>query len=187
MDVTSLDNRIVELEVYNEESLMTLQDNAIGEGRATFLNFKKNNSGTVDRTEIDRGIEKFELFSSGKYHLDIVSCSEINNRKHSTVCEIIFAEQTMGLYEAKIYSLLKCYQKKRKACYCELCFFLSEVNNYGLTEKICRRYKTKGTPQYPIQEAPIDCEYFSLNRTLVANIERDPTDVTVIEREFKPV
>ena len=187
VDVTSLDNRIVELEVYNEKSLMTLQDNAIGEGRATFLNFKKNNSGTVDRTEIDRGIEKFELFSSGKYHLDIVSCSEINNRKRSTVCEIIFAEQTMGLYEAKIYSLLKCYQKKRKACYCELCFFLSEVNSYGLTEKICRRYKTKGTPQYPIREAPIDCEYFSLNRTLVANIERDPTDVTVIEREFEPI
>ena len=122
------------------------------------------------------------LFSSGKYHLDIVSCSEINNRKRSTVCEIIFAEQTMGLYEAKIYSLLKCYQKKRKACYCELCFFLSEVNSYGLTEKICRRYKTKGTPQYPIREAPIDCEYFSLNRTLVANIERNPTDVKLTLR-----
>ena len=76
MDVTSLDYRIVELEVYNEESLMALQDNAIGEGRATFLNFKKNNSGNVARAEIDRGIEKFELFSSGKYHLDIASCSE---------------------------------------------------------------------------------------------------------------
>ena len=117
----------------------------------------------------------------------MVSCSEINNRKRSTVCEIIFAEQTMGLYEAKIYALLKCYQKKRKACYCELCFFLSEVNIYGLTEKICRRYKTKGTPQYPIREAPIDCEYFSLNRTLVANIEREYTDVTIIEREFEPI
>ena len=187
VDVTSLDNRIVELEVYNEESLMTLQDNSIGEGRATFLNFKKNNSGTVARTEIDRGIEKFELFSSGKYHLDVVSCSEINNRKRSTICEIIFANETLSPYDAKIYSLLKCYQKKRKACYCELCFFLSEVNSCGITEKICRRYKTKGTPQYPIREAPIDCEYFSLNRTLVANIEREHTDVTIIEREFEPI
>lgn len=102
VDVTSLDNRIVELEAYNEESLMTLQDNAIGEGRATFLNFKKNNSGTVDRTEIDRGIEKFKLFSSGKYHLDIVSCSEINNRKRSTVCEIIFAEQLSAIQFSKL-------------------------------------------------------------------------------------
>ena len=187
VDVTSLDNRIVELEVDDENSLMTLQDNPIGVGRASFLNFKKENSDTVDRGDINRGIEKFELFSSGKYHLDIVSCIEINNRKRSTVCDIIFAENALEPYDARIYSLLKCYQKKRKACYCELCFFLSEVNSYGLTEKICRRYKTKGTPQFPIREAPINCAYFSLNKTLLANIEREFNNIAVIEREYEPV
>ena len=184
VDVTSLDNRIIELEVYDEASLIALQDNSIGCGRASFLNFKKKNAGTVVHGEIKRDIKKFELFSSGKYHLNIVSCSEINNRKRSTVFEIIFADETLSLYNAKICALLKCYQKQRKACYCELCYFLSEVNSYGLTDKICRRYKTKGTPQYPIREAPINCAYFSLNKTLVASIERESKNVAIIERDF---
>ncbi len=187
VDVTSLDNRIIELEVYDEDSLLALLDNPIGGGRALFLNFNKKNAGTVTHEEIDRGIEKFEIFSSGKYHLDIVSCSKINNRKRSTICEIIFADKTLSLYDAKICSLLKCYQKKRKVCYCELCYFLSEVNSYGLTEKICRRYKTKGTPQYPIREAPLDCEFFSLNRVLVENVEGEYKGTTIIEREFEPI
>ena len=187
VDVTSLDNRIIELEVYDEDSLLAMLDNPIGGGRASFLNFSKKNAGTVAHEEIDRGIEKFEIFSSGKYHLDIVSCSKINNRKRSTVCEFIFADKTLGLYDAKIGSLLKCYREKRKVCYCELCYFLSEVNSYGLTEKICRRYKTKGTSQYPMREAPLDCEFFSLNRALVANIEGKYKGTTIIEREFEPI
>ena len=186
VDVTSLDNRIVELEVFDEDSLIALQDKPIGGGSASFLNFKKDNSGTVARGEISRSIEKFELYSSGKYHLDTISCLDINNkRKRSTVCEIIFAGETLSLHDATIYSLLQCYKKKRKACYCELCFFLSEVS--GLKERICKRYKTKGTPQYPMREMPLGCEYFSLNRALVANIEREHNIDSVIEKEIEPV
>ena len=187
VDVTSLENRIVELDVYNEDSLLTLRDKPIGESRATFLNFKKNNSGTVARTEINRGIEKFQLFSSGKYHLDIVPCTQINNRKRSTIYEIFFADSTMNVYDAKDYALLMCYNKKRKACFCELCFFCAEVSGFGMTETICKRYRTKGTPHYPLQTMPVDCPHFSLNRSLVANIERESTIVKVIEREFEPL
>ena len=40
-------------------------------------------------------IEKFELFSSGKCHMGIEYCSEINKRKRSTVFEVIFAKGAM--------------------------------------------------------------------------------------------
>lgn len=187
VDATSLDNRIIELKVYDEDSLVALQDNPIGDGRSSFLNFMKNNDVTVARGEIDRGIKKFQLFSSGKYHLDIVPCTQINNRKRSTIYEIIFADSTMNVYDAKDYALLMCYKRKMKACFCELCFFCVESSSFGMNETICKRYKTKGTPHYPLQTMPMDCPHFSLNRTLVSSIEKVSKDVVIIGREYEPM
>ena len=186
VDATSLDNRIIELEVYDEDSLIALQDNLIGDGRASFLNFKKKNAGTVSHREINRGVEKFQLFSSGKYHLDIVACALLNTRKRSTIYEIIFIGSTMNVHDAKVFSLLMCHNKKKKACFCELCFFCTESSSFGMSETICKRYKTKGTPHYPLKEMPTDCPHFALNRTLVSKIERESKNVVVIEREYDP-
>lgn len=188
VEATSLDNRIIELEVYDEDSLIGLLDEPIGYGgNASFLNFKKNNIATVVREEIDRDISKFQLFSSGKYHLDKVPCTQINNKKRSTIYEIIFSNSTMNVYEAKYYALLMCYKKKRKACFCELCFFCVEVTGYEMTETICKRYRTKGTPHYPMQTMPVDCPHFSLNSALVSNIKMVSKDIVVIERDFDPI
>ncbi len=187
VDATSLDNRIIEIEVFDEDSLVALQENPIGNGRSKFLNFKKNNDVTVAREEIDRGIKKFQLFSSGKYHLNVVPCTQINNRKKSTIYEIIFAGSTRNVYDAKSFALLMCYNKKRKACFCELCFFCAESSSFGMNEKICKRYKTKGTPHYPLQIRPMNCPHFSLNRALVSIIDKGSKDVIVIERDFETI
>ena len=41
----------------------------------------------------NRKILKFSLFSSGKYHIDLVSCNKVNEHKYSTILEYIFIEK----------------------------------------------------------------------------------------------
>ncbi len=186
VDATSLSNRIIELGIDDDWSLDSLQNEPIGDGSSAFVNFKRKNSQVVYRSDIQRGIEKFELFSSGKYHLDKYSCSEISNRKRSTVYEIVFVGEMVDFGDAKLYSLLRCYRQKKKACYCELCFFLAEISSYWMAEKICKRYKTKGTPQYPLSTMPMECQYFSLNRALVSKIDGEYKDIKIVERDYIP-
>ena len=119
--------------------------------------------------------------------MGIEYCSEINKRKRSTVFEVIFAKGAMSIPEARAYSLYKCLNRKKKACYCEICFFCSEINSYGMTEKICKLYKKQGTPHYPLQAMQMDCPHFSLNRSLISYIEREYNDVVVIERDLEPI
>jgi hypothetical protein len=87
----------------------------------------------------------------------------------------------MDVHDAKIYALHKCFNLKLKACYCELCYFLAEYTSYGLTERICKRYKTKGTPRYPLNERPMDCEYFSMNRGLIEKVLKDYDGIKDVE------
>jgi len=184
VDATSMDNRIIEIQLYDEEALGALYNSPLGTHGATFINFRKKNTATATRMEIDRPMEKFELFTSGKCHLDIVTCSQLGNRKRSTVYELVFAGDTMDLRDARIYALYKCYNFKLKACYCELCFFLAEYNSYGLTERVCKRYRTKGTPHYPLSEMPMDCQYFSMNRALIDRIIKDYDGIKDVEVQY---
>ncbi len=181
VDATSTNNRIIIIEVNSNYSLDLLRTAPLGKERSRFLNFKKNKEG-VPRSEINRPIQKFQLYSSGKYYLDTVTCAEVNNRKHSTEYEIIYRSRMLDRYDARIYALNKCFNLKKKACYCELCFFFAEVNSSGLTEMICKRYKTKGTPHYPLKEGVLDCQYFSLNRELIERINRVYADLNVEEK-----
>ena len=184
VDAMSLNNRIIKLEVCYEDSLIALQNKPIGDGRTSFINFKKKNNDTANRRDINREIKKFQLFSSGKYYLDTVPCTQIDNSKRSTICEIIFTKRTMNVSDTRHFALLMCYNKKRKACYCELCYFSAEYLSYGMTETICRRFKTKGTPHYPLQTMPVDCPHFSLNRSLVSSIEKESKSFVVIEKDL---
>lgn len=184
VEATSIENRIVEVQLYDEESLDVLFKSPLGTRGTTFINFRKKNIAAASRTEIERPMEKFELFTSGKYHLGIETCSHIRNRKRSTAYELVFAGDTMDVHDAKIYALHKCFNLKLKACYCELCYFLAEYTSYGLIERICKRYKTKGTPRYPLNERPMDCEYFSMNRGLIEKVLKDYDGIKDVETLF---
>lgn len=179
------DYRIIELEVHDEYSLMCLQNKPIGKYESLFHNFMRNSQETVLCSEIDRGIMKFELFSSGKYHLGIGYCGDINKRKRSTVYEMVFVNEVSNYSDARVYALSRCLSLKKKACYCELCFYSAEINSYGMKETICKLYKTRETPHYPINATYMDCPHFSLNRILLSNIERECKDIVVIERNYE--
>ncbi|MBQ0048400.1 MAG: hypothetical protein KBT33_13015 [Prevotellaceae bacterium] len=186
VDVDTEDYRVIEFRVRNDFSLLKLIDSPIGE-RATFnKQFYRENSKSIPRTEMDREVLKFSLFSSGKYYIDEISCTKFNEHKFSTVLEYVFVDGINIKDEAKRYSLLKCYEQKRKACYCEICWFLVKTSGfYGMSETICKRYKTKGTPHYPLVTMPLDCPYFSIDKDLVSFAQLNYGNVKLIENRFE--
>lgn len=172
VDIDTKEYRVIDIEVSNSDQLLSLLNEPIGHFNSSFLNFKRNNKNTASRSEMDREILKFSLFSSGKYHIDTVSCNKLNEHKCSTILEYIFIEGVHNKYDAKSYSLLRCYLEKRKVCFCEICYFRAKINGfYGMSKTICKRYKTKGTPQFPLEVMPIDCQYFWLDKKIESMLE----------------
>ena len=134
---------------------------------------------------MDRELLKFSMFSSGKYYIDTVSCDRLNEHKHSTVLEYIFIDGVQSKDDAKLYSLMKCYEQKRKVCFCEICWFVAKTNGfYGLSETICKRYKTKGTPHFPLEVMPINCPYFRIDKEIEHKVKLNYDNVKVEEKIY---
>ena len=141
-----------------------------------FRNFKKE-AKVVSTIKSD--MYRFQLLSSGKSFVDKVSCQNIEKRNKKTVLEYFFVHDIDSL-AVRLYSLLKCYEEGRKACFCSICYFLSP-------DYICRRYKTKGTPRFPLKEKEprVDCPYFGLDRNIKNMINYHYGDIQVIENIIK--
>lgn len=178
------DIRIIELYINSDDQIDNLLKNQLSQEQcASFINFKNKTNGSVPQDEINREIYKFSLFSSGKWHFSTMPCSRINERKRSTIYEMIFVNAFSREYcDIEYYSLLKCFKDNRKACYCDLCMFLAKSN---WSKSICKRYKTVGTPHYPFDIKPINCPYFCINNQLVEQLMKKCDDMKIIEREFK--
>lgn len=186
IDVNTEVYRVIEIEVLNDSALLDLQEHPIDESRSTFINFKRDNGKTAPRSEMDRRILKFSLFSSGKYHMDYVPCAKLEeHRFRTTVLEYIFVEDVQNYHDAKLYSLLKCQKQKRKVCLCEICCFLAKLNSFYMTETICKRYKTKGTPHYPLESMPISCPFFCIDRKIESMAKLNYGNVKVIEKVYE--
>lgn len=93
-------------------------------------------------------------------------------------------EYGLSAFVAKTLALLRCYQLKKKSCYCEICFSLKEVNSYGISERICMRYKTKSTPHFPMKEMPLNCPHFSLDKGRIGVINREHANMKTIETDI---
>ena len=185
VDIDTKEYRIIDIEVSNSDQLLSLLNEPIGHFRSSFINFKRENEKTALRSEMDRKILKFSLFSSGKYHIDTVSCDKLNEHKYSTVLEYIFIEGVDNKYDAKLYSLWRCYEQKRKVCFCEICWFIAKTNGfYGVSETICKRYKTKGTPHYPLEVMPVNCPYFKINKEIESVLKLNYGNMVVNENKI---
>lgn len=158
--------RTIDVTVNDEDDLFKLQKNAIGSnGLCSFQNFRTKQKYDIDRENVKRRLSKFTLFKSGKSFVKVVNCQELStyNVNNTAVEELLFSVD-MYYNTALFNGLLYCYGNKKKACYCNICAY-SRDTDYDL---ICIRYKTKGTPHYPLNspELPINCQYFRLNKEL---------------------
>ena len=185
IDTATKEYRVIDIKVLNETSLLKLLEDPIGETNASFnIKFNQNKKDTVPYTKINRNIHKFSLFSGGRYYFDLVPCSKIYDSKN-TILEHLFVDFTDNSYnnDAKLYSIYRCYKEKRKLWLCPICFFLT----YNSFSVICKRYKTKGTPHYPLNEKPILCQHFRIDKELENKAERllKEWEDKVIVNEFK--
>ena len=186
--VLSTKYRIIEFNISTYKDLENiprylLQENQIFNKLYSLSNFKTDNNNTISENEIKQNFTGISLFSSGKYYInDSISCIEILEHKKKSIYQLIFISNPYydifeeDYYEVNklVYFLHKCYKKKLKACYCELCFFIGYKKRFPRDinpERYCKRYKTKGTPHYPIKENQIDCQYFQLDSRRIFNIE----------------
>ncbi len=175
----ALGYRIIKMKIKNDIDLDLLRLGCLPSNNTTFINFKKIIKGFVPRIEVSHRIFKFELFANGKYFPSSDYCYKTDiDRRSSTVYELLFLN---GMYEqkdAKAFALYRCFNSKRKACYCEICSFIERVDN----EVICSCHVDKGTPQYPLKVMPTNCPHFQLKLSLISRLEKDYCNIKIIER-----
>lgn len=179
-DITKVEGRSIEINVLDGKKLKSLQDEPLGTTVGTiFRNFNKETNKIASSSEMSSRIFRFQLFSSGKYHLDEPYCSDIKDRKQTTILEYLFSQNIGSEYIAKCYALLKCYDQKRKVCFCEICEEFSAVDN------TCKCHNKKGTPRFPLKEWKMNCPHFWINSWLESNIKGYYDNVQVIENIIK--
>lgn len=185
-------NRVILATINSERDIFELYEKPLSEYRGiTFFNFGNGNFKTTSREGIRRRMLKFMLFSSGKYHLENTFCDSLIS-KRSTVYEmitpnVITPNATYEVeYSQKIrqYAVLQCFNKHKKVCLCEICSYLKPVNSIYYHENICIRYKTKGTPKYPLATMQCNCPYFKLDKNLLSELQR--LKLNIIEKEYNP-
>lgn len=174
-------NRTIEITVRCENEIFRLYENPLRGTGLRFLNFKHKDLFTSCKN-INRKLLKFTLFSSGKYYLGLSGCMDI--QKRSAVYEMIISQNTRNYKMIEQYAILHCYKKQKVLCLCEICYYLKEVNSFCYHEKICIRYKTKGTPRNPLETMPVKCPYFSLDRNIGTTLEIECHDLKIIENDL---
>ena len=174
----NLKNRAIEITVRCEYDIFKLYKEPLCEEFANFYNFVNREAKNVSCEKISRKILKFILFSSGKYYLGEDSC--ISPRKRSAIYEMVISNGCENNNELKQYAVLHCHNLQKMLCLCEVCYYLRAVGFFG-HNKICIRYKTKGTPKNPLAAMPIKCPYFKLDVNLEARLTKKFYDLKFVE------
>lgn len=165
--------KMIEINIRNEKDLLNLKTNGLKDKNLySSSNFKQcppdKRRLYADKNEIDRYLWKFILHASGNFIIRKISCKDLSSSNNITIPVLYIRCDDEDL--AYFLGLIHCYKNKMKARYCELCFFKEYYDGYYL---ICKRYKTEETLCCTIEDLPIDCPYFRLNKELVAQKERE--------------
>ena len=180
----NLKNRAIEIIVRCENDVLYLCKEPLRGERFRFLNFRHRKLNTASWEIINREVLKFTLFSSGKYYFGTESCMNMNITKISAIYEIFISENIENYKMMRQYAVLRCFKNQKELCLCEICYFLRSVDSLGCHEKICIRYKTKGTPRNPLETMPVKCLYFSLDKNIEAILEKECSSLKFIERDL---
>lgn len=175
----NLKNRTIEITVRCESDIFELYEKPL---RGENFNFEHKDLKTTSWKNVNREVLKFTLFSSGKYYLGTNGC--MSTQKRSAVYEMIISQMAGSYKLMKQYAILHCYNKQKVLCLCEICYYLRNRDGFLNQEKICIRYKTKGTPRNPLTKMPIKCPHFSLDRNIKAILEIMCNDLRFIEHDL---
>ena len=169
--------RQIDIFIISEKDVINLLD-SLNDGKT--INFSEDSQLMVKPEVIDRQINKFSLYPSGKAYLGKVSCTSMTiPRNRDVVQEFLFQDGQISGETLRLYSLLICCEKNFKGCYCELCKYCRHNPKYQ--SPICIRYKTCKTPLYPLQTKPSNCTFFDLNINLANKLKCDCNNCIMID------
>ncbi|MEE1227307.1 MAG: competence protein CoiA family protein [Bacteroidales bacterium] len=174
--------RTIELHINSEYDLFILEQYSLQKKQIyTLYNFRPKENKDL---KFNKEVDEFVLYKSGKIFIKNTSCEKIfaSNQIDSIILKLYFSLDLSDVnYDRKVlYGLLYCFKKNIKTCYCKLCYFLKD--SY-YKKSFCIRYKTKGTPEFPLKADPLptNCPYFKLNRYLILTLEREISHSNIIE------
>lgn len=182
IEPVNLKNRTIEVVVRCESDIFGLYEKPLRGEYVRFFNFGRKNMQTISWENINREVLRFTLFSSGKYYFGAESC--MSTKKRSAIYEMIITQGTGNHKAMRQYAVLRCYNKQKVLCLCEICYHLRGVGILINHENICIRYKTKGTPRNPLKIMPIKCSYFSLDRNIETILEQERHSWEFIEKDL---
>ena len=179
---------IIEIKIDNEDQLEQLEQLPIGSENVTYtteyINFIELSKNPCRHTDIKRPLRLFSVYKSGKYFFDNLIDYESGNVKFD--CSKIFKsnrpntliELALPPYcSSSVIPLYHCYKKRIKACFCSLCFFSTE----SMSGTVCKLYKSKGTPHYPLEKGIVDCAHFSINRQIENILNSEIQQTPIVE------
>lgn len=184
IEVLSMNKRTIEVFVNDENDLYqlyqgSLEDNMV---KMQMHNFNHISSQFISKERIDSSFLAFTLYESGKYYVSYINCYNQKSYRNA-VYEIIFISDIENKHYAIKLAVYKCYQAKKKICLCEICLFMKL--SYYSSDRICTRYKTKGTPRIPLESMPINCPFFMLDRNVDILFNTLINNVIIIEKTLE--
>lgn len=169
----------IDIHLYNEDDIMRLDSNTLNIGY--YRCFMEDSPRRVAPEEIGKKVYKCTLHKSGRLYIDHqqVPCTTNLSTKGASINKEFLLNwdfQTIN-EDAYEFSLLSCWEKKLEGCYCKICYFLQQ--NPGFKNPICIRYRTKGTPQFPLRAKPCNCSWFILDKEKANKIRSRFSDVKI--------
>ena len=175
--------RIIEIHIENESQIEELIAHPIGYRGSSYgyeyINFNKESPRTTNYKR--RFVNYFCIDAERRPSIGKKTCDIQKNGKKSDVFKMVLHNDDWEWpyiygYQLEI-ALYHCLKRQIKTCYCPICYYSGTSN----VDVICKRYKTKGTPHYPVIENVIDCQYFSINRRTESIVKEALKDTDIIE------
>lgn len=174
----NIKNRAIEVVVRYESDVFRLYEKPLRGGGISFFNFKNGKKETVACKEVAHDVLKFTLYSSGKYYLGMENC--MSESKSSAIYEMIIPHGIENYRKMKKYAILHCYKNQKILRLCEICYYL-KTSCYGY---ICAKNELKRTSSNLLERMPVKCMYFSLNRRLEVDLQKEYYGMKFIERDL---
>lgn len=104
----------------------------------------------------------------------------MSERKSSAIYEMIIPHGMENYITMKKYAILHCYKNQKILGLCEICYYLKK-SCYGY---ICAKNESKRTSSNLLERMPVKCMYFSLNRRLEVDLQKEYYGMKFIERDL---
>jgi len=181
--------RIIEIPIKDENDIITIRSGKIKEadeslnknskhvpGRAKFINFEKNSKKVM--TMAKKSLHRLIVYKSGSIYVEYnqihPNCREQHiRRRYNSMLELnIDPDNFLASYE--LGGLVIAMNLGCQINNCSLCkHHRPRYDDYDINESpiFCSMSKNYGTPRYPKKKEANNCQYYSVNKKMLADCQ----------------